>query len=183
MKTRKQIVELIINSGNKIGTFEDVVIDYYVDVETLKKENILIELIGDDELKIHYLCPRYDGDMEDVDIKEYNKYRKSKKWKTLTDYIKNKYNNKCHFCGSEKRLAVHHHNYINLYNETEKDLVCVCGQCHMKIHMGCSCNGSENLCNVCKFSKENYTIMYNYLISEERNSFGAHYARKKHNIQ
>ena len=183
MKTRKQVIESIINSGNKIGTFEDVAIDYYVDVETLKKENIIVELIKEDGLKIHYMCPRFDGDMEDIDIKEYNKYRRSKKWKTLATYIKNKYDNKCAFCGSEKRLATHHHNYINLYNETENDLVCVCGQCHLKIHIGCSCYMEKELCEVCKFAKENYTIMYNYLIGNDRYFFGAHYARKKHNIQ
>lgn len=179
MKTRKQVVEQIIASGNKVGTYEDVKIDYYVDIEKLKQENVLIELIGDDGLKIYYMCPRYDGDIENIDIKKYNNYIRSKKWKVFANNIKLKSNNKCTFCGSEKRLAVHHHNYVNLYNETEKDVVCVCGQCHLKIHIGCSCSRGDKLCEVCQFSKENYKIMYDYLHSEERTSFGINYARNR----
>lgn len=183
MKTRKQIIESIINAGNKVGTFEDVLIDCYVDTETLKQENVIIELIGNDKLKIHYLCPRFTGDMEDVDIKKYKNYIRSAKWKKIATEIKNKHSNKCKFCKSDKKLSVHHHNYINLYNETENDLVCVCSKCHMKIHMGCSCSRKKELCEVCKFAKSNYTVMYNYLNDEKRSSFGMHYARKKRNIK
>ena len=176
MKTRKQIIEEYASEGYTLGTFDDVKesINYV-------GENKLIFLSEDrSRFTIENVCTRYEGDFEDVDFVEYDKYRKTKKWKNLSKLVKEKAGNKCTFCKSTKRLVAHHHNYINLYNETEKDLICVCGQCHRKIHMGCSCFRDNDLCEVCKFSKENYTVMYNYLISDIRNCLGLWCERKQH---
>ena len=70
---------------------------------------------------------------------EYKKYIKTKKWKTISKEVKERANNKCEICGSEKKLVTHHHNYINVYNETHNDLLCICNRCHETIHHGCSC--------------------------------------------
>ena len=162
MKTRKQIIEEHLNKGYTLGTFDDV------------KESI--NYVGENELiflnkdrncfMIENVCPRYQGDIEDIDFVEYNKYIRSKKWKTLASLVKEKAGNKCVFCGSEKKLVAHHHNYINLYNETEDDLICVCNICHYKIHRGCYCMREDVQCKCCEYSKNNYKVLYEFLSSQ-----------------
>ena len=159
MKTRKQIIEEYASEGYTLGTFDDVKesINYV-------GENELIFLNKDRNLfAIENVCPRYEGDIEDIDFVEYSKYRRTKKWKTLTSLVKEKAGNKCVFCGSEKKLVAHHHNYINLYNETEDDLICVCNICHYKIHNGCYCRKEEVQCTCCEYSKNNYKVLYEFL--------------------
>lgn len=179
MKTRREIIDEIIKSGNKVGTIDDIVPEDHVEFDKILSNGV-IELIGEDKIKIHSVCNSFEGDMENVDRIEYSKYIKAKKWKNLSKLVKEKAENKCTFCESTKRLVAHHHNYINLYNETEEDLICVCGKCHLKIHNGCGCFRDNNLCEVCKFSKENYTVMYNYLISDVRCFLGVWCERKQH---
>ena len=162
MKTRKQIIEEYASKGYTLGTFDDVKesINYV-------GENELIFLDKDREmLCIENVCPRYEGDMEDIDFVEYSKYIRTKKWKTLASLVKEKAGNKCVFCGSEKKLVAHHHNYINLYNETEKDLICVCNICHYKIHRGCYCMREDVQCKCCEYSKNNYKVLYEFLSSQ-----------------
>lgn len=162
MKTRKQIIEEYASEGYTLGTFDDVKesINY-------AGENELIFLNKDRNLfAIENVCPRYEGDIEDIDFVEYSKYRRTKKWKTLTSLVKEKAGNKCVFCGSEKKLVAHHHNYINLYNETEDDLICVCNICHYKIHRGCYCMREDVQCKCCEYSKNNYKVLYEFLSSQ-----------------
>lgn len=162
MKTRKQIIEEYASEGYTLGTFDDVKesINYV-------GENELIFLNKDRNLfAIENVCPRYEGDIEDIDFVEYNKYIRSKKWKTLASLVKEKAGNKCVFCGSEKKLVAHHHNYINLYNETEDDLICVCNICHYKIHRGCYCMREDVQCKCCEYSKNNYKVLYEFLSSQ-----------------
>lgn len=162
MKTRKQIIEEYASEGYTLGTFDDVKesINYV-------GENKLIFLNKDRNLfAIENVCPRYEGDIEDIDFVEYSKYRRTKKWKTLTSLVKEKAGNKCVFCGSEKKLVAHHHNYINLYNETEDDLICVCNICHYKIHRGCYCMREDVQCKCCEYSKNNYKVLYEFLSSQ-----------------
>ena len=162
MKTRKQIIEEYASEGYTLGTFDDVKesINYV-------GENELIFLNKDRNLfAIENVCPRYEGDIEDIDFIEYSKYRRTKKWKTLTSLVKEKAGNKCVFCGSEKKLVAHHHNYINLYNETEDDLICVCNICHYKIHRGCYCMREDVQCKCCEYSKNNYKVLYEFLSSQ-----------------
>ena len=162
MKTRKQIIEEYASKGYTLGTFDDVKesINYV-------GENELIFLNKDRNLfAIENVCPRYEGDIEDVDYEKYKKYIRTKKWKTLTSLVKEKAGNKCVFCGSEKKLVAHHHNYINLYNETEDDLICVCNICHYKIHRGCYCMREDVQCKCCEYSKNNYKVLYEFLSSQ-----------------
>ena len=162
MKTRKQIIEEYASEGYTLGTFDDVKesINYV-------GENELIFLNKDRNLfAIENVCPRYEGDIEDIDFVEYSKYRRTKKWKTLTSLVKEKAGNKCVFCGSEKKLVAHHHNYINLYNETEDDLICVCNICHYKMHRGCYCMREDVQCKCCEYSKNNYKVLYEFLSSQ-----------------
>ena len=162
MKTRKQIIEEYASKGYTLGTFDDVKesINYV-------GENELIFLNKDRNLfAIENVCPRYEGDIEDIDFVEYSKYIRTKKWKTLASLVKEKAGNKCVFCGSEKKLVAHHHNYINLYNETEDDLICVCNICHYKIHRGCYCMREDVQCKCCEYSKNNYKVLYEFLSSQ-----------------
>ena len=162
MKTRKQIIEEYASKGYTLGTFDDVKesIDYV-------GENKLIFLDKDNSwFLLADVCPRYEGDIEDIDFVEYSKYIRTKKWKTLASLVKEKAGNKCVFCGSEKKLVAHHHNYINLYNETEDDLICVCNICHYKIHRGCSCMRKDVQCKCCEYSKNNYKVLYEFLSSQ-----------------
>ena len=162
MKTRKQIIEEYASKGYTLGTFDDVKesIDYV-------GENKLIFLYKDNSwFLLEDVCPRYEGDIEDIDFVEYSKYIRTKKWKTLASLVKEKAGNKCVFCGSEKKLVAHHHNYINLYNETEKDLICVCNICHYKIHRGCYCMREDVQCKCCEYSKNNYKVLYEFLSSQ-----------------
>mgnify|MGYP003397874528 FL=1 len=162
MKTRKQIIEEYASKGYTLGTFDDVKesIDYV-------GENKLIFLDKDNSwFLLEDVCPRYEGDIEDIDFVEYSKYIRTKKWKTLASLVKEKAGNKCVFCGSEKKLVAHHHNYINLYNETEDDLICVCNICHYKIHRGCSCMRKDVQCKCCEYSKNNYKVLYEFLSSQ-----------------
>ena len=163
MKTRKQIIEEYASKGYTLGTFDDVKesINYV-------GKNKLIFLNKDRKncFMIENVCPRYEGDIEDIDFVEYSKYIRTKKWKTLASLVKEKAGNKCVFCGSEKKLVAHHHNYINLYNETEDDLICVCNICHMKIHRGCYCMREDVQCKCCEYSKNNYKVIYEFLSSQ-----------------
>ena len=162
MKTRKQIIEEYASKGYTLGTFDDVKesINYV-------GENKLIFLDKDNRwFLLEDVCPRYEGDIEDIDFVEYSKYRRTKKWKTLASLVKEKAGNKCVFCGSEKKLVAHHHNYINLYNETEDDLICVCNICHYKIHRGCYCMREDVQCKCCEYSKNNYKVLYEFLSSQ-----------------
>ena len=162
MKTRKQIIEEYASRGYTLGTFDDVKesINYV-------GENKLIFLDKDNSVfLLEDVCPRYEGDMEDIDFVEYSKYIRTKKWKTLASLVKEKAGNKCVFCGSEKKLVAHHHNYINLYNETEDDLICVCNICHYKIHRGCFCMRKDVQCKCCEYSKNNYKVLYEFLSSQ-----------------
>ena len=81
MKTRREIIDEIIKSGNKVGTIDDIAQEYHVEFDKILSNGV-IELIGEDK--------------------------------------------------------------------------------------------------VCKFSKENYTVMYNYLISDIRNFLGVWCERKQH---
>ena len=164
MKTRKQLIEEYEKKGYIIGNAEDIKSDVYVN--NINFENILILKRNNGWFFLIDMCPRHKGDLEDIDLNEYSKYRRTKKWKTLSSLVKEKAGNKCVFCGSEKKLVAHHHNYINLYNETEKDLICVCNICHMKIHRGCYCMREDVQCKCCEYSKNNYKVLYEFLSSQ-----------------
>lgn len=63
----------------------------------------------------------------------YKEYLQTEHWLTLSTKIKEDIG-KCQLCGSTHRLEVHHNNYDNLWNETSKDLIVLCHNCHSKFH-------------------------------------------------
>lgn len=64
---------------------------------------------------------------------QYKEYLQTEHWLTLSTKIKEDVG-KCQLCGSTHRLEVHHNNYDNLWNETSKDLIVLCHECHSKFH-------------------------------------------------
>lgn len=64
----------------------------------------------------------------------YETYLASPEWKKKRAEIKDFYGNKCYICGDENNLEVHHIDYKGLGHETEYDTVCLCHDCHMKMH-------------------------------------------------
>jgi hypothetical protein len=167
MKTRKQIIKKWEEKGYFLGTLQDAKNTFIInDGDDKYYENILSFKTNKDDIYVSFsedVCPRYEGDFESVDFDEYKKYIKTKKWKTISKEVKERANNKCEICGSETKLVAHHHNYINIYNETHEDLLCVCNRCHETIHDGCSCFKKVELCKPCNYSKEHYQILYNFL--------------------
>lgn len=80
-----------------------------------------------------------DEDKTDVSGKEwyYNVYLKSDEWQNLRHQIQEKYDYKCACCGSSETLNIHHLYYVNLRygaKDDEKNLVCLCEDCHMRFH-------------------------------------------------
>lgn len=67
---------------------------------------------------------------------KYKAYLLSDEWKTIKSKILARYNNKCVFCGSDKKLQVHHLSYKHIYDEGNhlEDLVLVCDKCHKIAH-------------------------------------------------
>ncbi len=64
----------------------------------------------------------------------YNNYLKSSHWKNIKEAFFKKKRLRCIICHSYKKLNLHHINYKNLGFEAEKDLKCLCQNCHTKIH-------------------------------------------------
>lgn len=48
-------------------------------------------------------------------------------------YIKDKFNNRCVFCGNNEKIIIHHIDN-NSFNNIENNLQLVCRKCHYKIH-------------------------------------------------
>jgi DNA-binding transcriptional regulator YhcF (GntR family) len=65
---------------------------------------------------------------------QYKKYLQSKEWEIKADKCKKLANYQCKLCGSKKNLQAHHLTYKNIYNELQEDLLCVCSNCHKKLH-------------------------------------------------
>jgi len=64
----------------------------------------------------------------------YINYLKSTHWKnTRTEFFKKK-RQRCVICHSYNNINLHHTNYNNLGMEKERDLRCLCRNCHSKIH-------------------------------------------------
>lgn len=63
----------------------------------------------------------------------YKDYMESDIWKLKRNTMI-KQNPNCKICKKTKNIVVHHLNYKMLGNESEKDLIVVCWDCHNKIH-------------------------------------------------
>jgi uncharacterized protein YlaI len=66
--------------------------------------------------------------------KQYREYLQSKEWRERSNECKLLAGNQCKLCGSKESLQAHHLTYKNVYNEPQEDLLCVCADCHHKIH-------------------------------------------------
>ena len=57
-------------------------------------------------------------------------------WKTISDYKKEQFGNKCQLCGSEKYLNTHHRDYSIRGEEFKNlnELTVLCNKCHSKFH-------------------------------------------------
>ena len=68
-----------------------------------------------------------------MDKQEYQKYLHSAHW-TEFKHVYYKTHTACRECKSKHKLNIHHVTYANLWNETTRDVVCLCHKCHQKIH-------------------------------------------------
>ena len=73
--------------------------------------------------------------------KFYQKYRRSKYWKSLRKRCYEYYNGECVYCGNSDKihehivLSMHHLNYRNFYQERIGiDVILICKSCHFKKH-------------------------------------------------
>lgn len=63
----------------------------------------------------------------------YHKYITSDEWKKKSrNFLKNY--KKCQICLNNRPIHTHHRTYKNLGNETNEDLMALCGTCHKKVH-------------------------------------------------
>ena len=64
----------------------------------------------------------------------YEDYLKTEKWKLISNICRKNSKFKCFICGSGGQLTVHHLTYERLGNENYNDLMCLCRDCHEKVH-------------------------------------------------
>lgn len=66
----------------------------------------------------------------------YKQYLKSKHWIGVKEsfYSSKFFKGYCVCCGSTENFNIHHKTYINISNEPNTDLVCICGKCHIIVH-------------------------------------------------
>lgn len=64
----------------------------------------------------------------------YKDYLQTSHWLETRKQALERAAHKCQLCSSPNNLNVHHNNYSCLYNETDKDLIVLCKNCHSKFH-------------------------------------------------
>ncbi len=69
----------------------------------------------------------------EVRAEEYQRYLESADWQHLRQRVLRRDGHACRFCGA-RASEVHHLTYARIFNETEYDLVAVCGACHEQLH-------------------------------------------------
>ena len=84
-------------------------------------------------LKIEFYKKEFDIDYTDFDT-FYKYYLTSDTWLRKRETILKRDNYNCRYCSINKATQVHHLSYDNLGNETELELISVCGSCHQLIH-------------------------------------------------
>lgn len=92
-----------------------------------------------EELRDDYFsCPAAAGLISNaISRMDYHEFLQTPYWKCVSDTIKHRAGRKCCVCGSVKNLNVHHKNYGARGYEhltLEYDLICLCNDCHKKIH-------------------------------------------------
>lgn len=64
------------------------------------------------------------------------KYYQTEEWKDIAEKCKALAGYKCNRCSSTEQLHAHHITYQRLGQELQKDLECLCAECHSKEHGG-----------------------------------------------
>jgi hypothetical protein len=90
----------------------------------LRREKIMIER----EIK-HKIYLEHKDDWR----KKYTEYIASHEWREKRQLAFKKWGTNCKICNCENANEVHHVSYKNLYNETDKDLIVLCHNCHINI--------------------------------------------------
>lgn len=90
-----------------------------LEIDIKKKNNMYVATFPKKKYKTPYV--------------DYKEYLQSDHWKKVSREYRQKYG-KCQLCGTTGKLNVHHNNYECLYNETDKDLIVLCEDCHKKFH-------------------------------------------------
>lgn len=65
---------------------------------------------------------------------EYQVYLKSPHWILVKKHFYEKNKKECKVCGSHLHLNIHHKTYVHFGMELEKDLICLCENCHDAAH-------------------------------------------------
>ena len=68
---------------------------------------------------------------------KYKDFLNTKYWKAITHRVKTRAEYHCQICDSKGKMEVHHKTYENHgyeYDFWETDLICLCEECHRKIH-------------------------------------------------
>ena len=65
---------------------------------------------------------------------KYKEYLEGDHWKRFRQQVLEFWNWKCCLCPSSKKLEVHHNTYDRLGRERLSDCVCLCHECHRKVH-------------------------------------------------
>ena len=66
----------------------------------------------------------------------YNEYLRSEKWIKKRNAVLKRCHQVCEGCGKEEATQVHHLTYAHVYDEFLFELVGVCNDCHVKLHLG-----------------------------------------------
>ena len=64
----------------------------------------------------------------------YHNYLDSDAWSVIRSIVLMKAGFKCEKCGEKEHLHIHHLNYSTVFNESLKDLVLLCRECHKEQH-------------------------------------------------
>lgn len=64
----------------------------------------------------------------------YKDYLKGLHWSIFKTKYFQYHKKECSICGKKYGIQLHHLTYDNIGNETFDDVICVCGECHDKIH-------------------------------------------------
>lgn len=69
--------------------------------------------------------------------KTYQQYLNSAHWKAKKEAFRTATNSKlqCYICGNTNHINVHHRSYKNIGNEANGDLVELCRDCHLELHL------------------------------------------------
>ena len=80
----------------------------------------------------------------------YDDYLKTDWWKQRSERTKKLAGYKCEFCGSGDGLQVHHLAYYDLGHEDDKQLLCLCRNCHERVHSLYNSGSAEAIRSVIK---------------------------------